>query len=123
MILSAITSAFSSMTISTLEHLPSAFVSPLLAQVSYGSGGLTFAGRTVSTKTLLGWALAVGVGYLAYNTVTAFVEARKERENSKKMEEAKFAFFFFLAGLGVLGILSALGFISFAEISSSLNAL
>lgn len=121
MISSTISSMFSSLTIATMERIPGS--AAVLAQVSYGSGGLTFAGRTVSTKTLLGWALAVGVGYLAYNTITAFVEARKERENSKKMEEAKFAFFFFLAGLGVLGILSALGFISFSEISSSLNAL
>lgn len=101
-----------------MKHL----LNPILAQ-QWTPAGLQIAGRTISTKTLGGWALGIVLIVLVIGAINTIKDAKKEHDAGERNEKVKFAIISVIAGVAVVAVLDWMGIITFTEISSGLSSL
>ena len=94
-----------------------AVLPPLLSAITIPGLGIS-----VGTKTIIGWALGLGLLYSAYRTMAAMSKSDDERSKEKRAEDVKWAWITFLSSLAIIGVLTAAGIVSFTDITSGLSA-
>lgn len=85
--------------------------------------GVAAFGYDITTKTLIGWALGLGLLYLGYRALAAATSATDERDKEKRAEQVKWSIIIFAVGLGIFVTLMQLGLISMTDVQRAMDAI